>query len=65
MAEVKKAGEKKHSHHSGGEMHFGVEVLLFVVVIFILWILAGGAKKTPAQNPLIPQPAINTGTPVR
>jgi hypothetical protein len=55
-----KKDEKKHSHHSGGEMHFGLEVLLFIVGIFILWILAGGAKKpTDDQKPFMTQPPTN------
>jgi hypothetical protein len=66
MAENKdKKDDKKHSHHSGGEMHFGVEVLLFVLAVFILWVLAGGAKKPADQQkpfitPLTDQ--VNPGT---
>ena len=57
MAEKPK--EKKHSHHSGGEMNFGVEVLLFVIGIFIIWLIAGGAKKpTTGEKPFIPQPEV-------
>ena len=56
---------KKPSHHSGGEMHFGLEVLLFVVAVFIIWVLAGGAKK-PVTNEkpfIIPlSDTVNPGT---
>jgi len=54
MAEKSKNKEdaKKH-HHSGGGMSFGLEVILFVVAIFIIWILAGGAKKPIEQKPFI------------
>ena len=46
--------KRKFQNMSGGEMHFGLEVLLFVVGIFILWVLAGGAKKPPEeQKPFI------------
>jgi hypothetical protein len=56
MAEKPKKDEKKH-HHSGGEMAFGLEVVLFVVAIFVIWILMGGAKKEQPQNMLIkPEP---------
>jgi len=51
MAEYKE--KEKHSNHSGGEMHFGLEVLLFVVAVFIIWILMGGAKKPPEEKPFI------------
>ena len=50
MAEKPKNGVEKHSYHSGGEMHFGVEVILFVVAVFIIWLLAGGAKKPADQQ---------------
>lgn len=45
--------EKKHQHKSGGEMAFGMEVLLFVVAIFIIWVLMGGSKKPADQKPYI------------
>lgn len=46
MAEKPK--EKKHS--GGGGMPFGLEVLLFVIAIFIIWILMGGAKKDKEKS---------------
>ncbi len=46
---IKKDEPKKH----GGEMNFGVEVLLFVVAVFILWVLAGGAKKEAPKSPIL------------
>lgn len=58
-----KKDEKKHSHHSSGEMHFGFEVLIFIVIIFIIWVFVGGAKKpvreekpfiTPLTDPVNP-----------
>jgi len=64
MAEKSKdKKEKGHSHHSGGEMHFGLEVLIFVVIIFVIWVFTGGAKKpveqqkpfiTPLTDPINP-----------
>jgi len=45
----KKSEPKKH----GGEMNFGVEILIFIVIIFILWILAGGPKKEQPKSPII------------
>lgn len=38
---------------SGGEISFGLEVLLFVVAIFIIWIFMGGAKKPTETKPFI------------
>jgi len=53
----KKDDKKKKVHHSGGELNFGIEVLLFVVGIFIIWVLAGGAKKsTTEEKPFMTQP---------
>ena len=54
----KKDDKKKHSSHSKGGMSFGLEVLLFVVAIFILWILTGGAKQKPNNTSLF-NPAEN------
>jgi hypothetical protein len=48
-----KKDEKKKSHHSKGEMHFGLEVILFVLAIFVIWILMGGAKKKTPDEPLL------------
>lgn len=39
------AEKPKEKKHSGGGMSFGLEILLFIVAIFIIWILMGGAKK--------------------
>jgi hypothetical protein len=52
MAEEKK-DKKKKKQHSGGEMAFGLEVLLFVLVVFVLWVLLGGAKKPTPNKPFI------------
>jgi hypothetical protein len=63
MAEDKKKDKKKseHKHHSGGEMNFGVQVILFVVAIFIIWVLTGGTKKEAPKSPLlVPTPTNNT-----
>jgi len=51
MAEDKKP-KKKVTHSSGG-MPFGLEVLLFVIVIFVIWVLAGGVKKQTVEKPYI------------
>jgi len=45
MAEEKKDKKpKKHTEHKGG-IPFGLEVLLFILAIFIIWILTGGIKQ--------------------
>ena len=47
MAEKKKDDKGKKpapKKHSGGEMSFGLEVILFVVAIFVLWVLMGKPK---------------------
>lgn len=45
--------EKKPVAHNKGGMSFGQEILLFVVVIFIIWVLMGGAKKEIPSTPFI------------
>jgi len=52
MAEKTKKKEGKPTHHSGG-ISFGLEVVLFVVAIFILWVLTGGSKKVEEEKPFI------------
>ncbi len=51
----KKKEEKKSSHkkHSGGEMSFGLEVVLFVLAIFVIWVLMGKPKSENADKPFI------------
>jgi len=44
---------KNYNNFNRGEMSFGLEVLLFVVAIFIIWVLTGGAKKTTEEKPFI------------
>lgn len=53
MAEKSKKDEKKKSHHKGGEMAFGLEVLLFVLAVFVIWVLTGGNKKQEEPKPFI------------
>ena len=43
----------KKSKNNGGGLSFGVEILIFLVIIFILWILAGGAKKEAPKSPIL------------
>lgn len=47
---IKNYMSKKFKNLNGGEMSFGVEILLFVVVIFVIWVLVGGAKKEQPEN---------------
>ena len=50
-----KKEDKKPSHkkHSGGEMSFGLEVVLFVVAIFVLWLLMGKPQSENSDKPFI------------
>jgi hypothetical protein len=45
--------KRKFINMSGGEIPFGLEVLLFVIAIFVVWILMGGAKKPADTKPFI------------
>ena len=53
MAEPKKDNKaKKPEVHKGG-ISFGMEVFLFIVAIFIIWVFMGGMKKTTEEKPFI------------
>lgn len=63
MAEDKKDKKpENHTKHKGG-IPFGLEVLLFVLAIFVIWVLTGG-KKQPEDKPFITPltDQINPGT---
>ncbi len=65
MADKPKDKKIEKKHHSSGGLSFGMEVILFVVAIFIIWILAGGAKKEAPKSPLLVPASTNqvqTGT---
>lgn len=65
MADKPKDIKIEKKHHSSGGLSFGMEVILFVVAVFIIWILAGGAKKQPPESPLLVPATTNkvqTGT---
>lgn len=49
--------KRKFKNISGGEIPFGLEVLLFIIAIFIIWIFMGGAKQPTDQKPFINPPA--------
>ena len=40
----------KRIQHNKGEISFVLEVLLFIIVIFIIWLLAGGANKPVGEE---------------
>jgi len=65
MAEDKKDKKKdsKKPKSSGGGMSFGVEVIIFVVFIFIIWMLTGGNKKEVQGGPFINPSNITPTTP--
>ena len=47
-----KKKEVKKSHHSGGEMSFGMEIVLFLVALFIIWALFSKPSEN-ADKPFI------------
>ena len=56
--------EIKKSSPSGGEMSFGLEIILFMVALFVIWVLMGGSNKKvdkPFITPLNDQ--VNPGMP--
>lgn len=55
----KKDDKKKPvKKHSGGEMSFGVEIILFLVAIFVIWILVGQPKTENADKPFMKENVI-------
>jgi hypothetical protein len=58
MAEKPKDKKKddkkpKPKKHSGGEMSFGMELILFLVAIFVIWVLVGKPTSENADKPFI------------
>lgn len=53
MAEKPKDEKKKPKKHTSGGMPFGLEVLLFVVAVFVVWLLVGKPKSENADKPFI------------
>ncbi len=53
MADKSKDKKIEKKHHNSGGLSFGMEVILFVVIIFIIWVLTGGTKKQPPESPLL------------
>ncbi|MFA6392739.1 MAG: hypothetical protein WCW54_01485 [Candidatus Paceibacterota bacterium] len=51
MAE--KYEDKKPKKKSGGEMNFGLEIILFIVAIFVIWVLMGKPKSENTDKPFI------------
>lgn len=49
----KEDDKKKPKKHSGGEMNFGLEVILFIVALFVVWVLVGKPKTENADKPFI------------
>jgi cbb3-type cytochrome oxidase subunit 3 len=39
--------------YNRGEMSFGLQILLFILLIFIIWVFTGGAKKSTEEKPFI------------
>ncbi len=41
---------KNYKNKNGGEMEFGVQIILFIVLIFIVWVLMGGPNKSRTKD---------------
>ena len=53
----KKDDKKKPApHHSSGGMNFGIEIIIFLVILFIVWMLLGKHSDNTTQ------PFIQTNT---
>jgi hypothetical protein len=47
--------EKIKKTSGGSGLGFGTEIILFLVVLFIIWILSGGSQKTNNEKVLLDQ----------
>lgn len=54
--EERRDDDRKPKHHSSGGMSFGMEIILFIIVLFILWAL----MKKPSEN--VDKPFIQADT---
>ncbi len=52
----KKSDSKKHSSHNKGGVSFGVEVLLVIIIVFIIWVLTGGPSKEKNEDGMLINP---------
>ena len=55
---------KKKNIYNRGAMEFGMEILIFVVIVFILWVFTGGANRWQTSKPYI-KPLNDPNTPGR
>lgn len=54
MADDKKKDDKKGKKKAGsGGMSFGLEILLFLLAIFIIWVLMGKPQSEDSDKPFI------------
>ena len=51
----KKKDDKKPApkKHTGGEMSFGMEIILFLIAIFVIWVLVGKPRSENTDKPFI------------
>lgn len=54
--------DEKKSTSGGSGLGFGTEIILFLVVIFIIWILTGGPEKPVSEELLIKETTTETST---
>lgn len=55
---------KKKLQYNRGEMSFGMEILLFLLVLFVIWVLTGGQKHEDVKKPFV-DPLVDSPTPGR
>jgi len=62
MADKIKDKKTEKKYKSSGGLSFGMEIILFIVAVFIIWVLAGGAKKEAPPSPLLVPNSVQTPT---
>lgn len=51
---------KNKLQYNKGEMSFGMEILLFILAIFVIWVLSGKPETENADKPFIKQQTVTT-----
>jgi len=44
---------KNSKKYNKGELSFGMEIIIFLVLIFIIWVFMGGAEKPVEEKPFV------------
>lgn len=55
----------KNINKQRGEMDFLLMILLFLVVVFVIWVLSGGSRKSTTKDDPFINPYNNSNAPLK